>query len=66
VETMIKQLAAMSTAMIITVLFAFAYLVATAVGADRAMAVLCSLVVCLAFVPTTWRFCLREAQNHNL
>jgi len=64
-ETMIKQLALMSTLMILLSLFAFLYIAANALGADRALSAMTGFLVCLLLTPKTWKFCLREARNQN-
>lgn len=64
-ETMIKQIAAVSTLMILLVTFWFVFLVLGALGVDSVLQYFASLLVTLLFVPVTWRICLREAQLSN-
>lgn len=61
-ETMIKQIAAMSTLILLLVTFWFVFLVLGALGVDDFLQYFASLLITLSFVPVTWRFCLREAQ----
>jgi len=62
-ETMIKQLAVMATLMILLSLFAFLYIAANALGADRALSAMTGFTICLLLTPITWKFCLREARD---
>jgi uncharacterized BrkB/YihY/UPF0761 family membrane protein len=62
---MIKQLAMLSTLLILFALFGFAYVVLEATGLDRWTSAFASFLVCLLWMPATWRFALREARLQN-
>lgn len=64
-ETTIKQLAVLSTLLILLTLFWFAYILLGALGLDSWLSAFASFLVCLLWVPATWRFALREARLQN-
>lgn len=64
-ETMIKQIAAVSTLMILTVTFWFISIVLAALGVDSHIKYFTGFLVALLLAPVTWRFCLREAKLSN-
>ena len=64
-DTTIKQLAVLSTLLILLTLFWFAYIVLGAFGLDRWTSAFASFLVCLLWMPATWRFALKEARLQN-
>lgn len=63
--TMINQLAALSTALILVVLFWLIYIVLGALGLGQGLALVSSFLVCVLLAPSTWRFSKREAELMN-
>lgn len=63
--TRIKQLAALSTVLILLALFWFVYIVLIALGLDQGLSLLSSFLVCVLLLPLTWRFSQREAKLVN-
>jgi len=63
--TMIRQLAALSTALILVALFGLVYIVLGTLGLDQGLALMSSFFVCVLLTPITWRFSKREAELMN-
>jgi Na+/H+ antiporter NhaC len=64
-DTMIRQIALVSTSMILFVLFWFVFIVLGALEVDTNLQYFASFLVTLIFAPSTWRFSLREARLQN-
>lgn len=62
---MINQLAALSTALILIVLFWFVYIVLNAIDLDKGLALMSGFFVCVLLTPVTWRFAVKEAKLMN-
>mgnify|MGYP006272923079 CR=1 FL=1 len=63
--TTIKQLATLSTLLVLSAVFWFLFVVLHALGLDDALSYFASFLICVLLAPTTWRFAVKEAQLMN-
>jgi len=55
--------AAMSTTAIVLSIWTLAALIINSLGAISSVAAIAGFMIALAWLPSTWRFCYREARN---